>query len=510
MQSEVFSQSFTTHGNTNTRTVFLNVYKTTNQPFGFPSDRDTDADPVAKTPKDIGVHNFLEALEDIAEVAGLETDRCKLVAIEALLRSRVKAVMDADRRDPREAGYQKAMYILKTQFGRPRDTAQSLMNELLVGGPIAPGDVDVLRRLIRKMVICDLALRQMHYTADLNCSTNLRRIVGRRPRHLQPRSVSVASNCYVVIASPRRYGNQVDKVGLERPPRKARINVVATEAITTLIVVDVQFFLCIIAFYPIRYLLELTGLHLPIPFSRNTKLRTSAIPGLDALFAVIHLTWPNCKSQLKHLKHDVHYGAVQKTKYISAIMARYCHTQFDSTLATNPSLLLTVPSRPFNPSPETTNKLMPNSKCNLMLMPDRSCCPPVVNKHQYYLTPCSHPRAHYSPYPTALCRFFNKRSLWQRKQVLAANQTASVLKDLVSPNLVEVYSSVVVLIAVFRIFSDWKLQAPAWEILTYIEDLSDFLSSLCLSMSMSSFVDELKPWSFNASALQNDIGATKQ
>ncbi|GAA56061.1 protein disulfide-isomerase, partial [Clonorchis sinensis] len=157
---------------------------------------------------------------------------------------------------PGKAGYQKAMDILRTQFGRPHDIAQSFMNELLVGGPIAPGDVDALRRLIRKMVNCDLALKQMHYTADLNCSTNLKRIVERLPRHLQQRwaeaaddilrsgsepefdhlvsfldrSVSIASNCYGVIASPRRYGNQVDKVGLERPPRKARINVVAMKA----------------------------------------------------------------------------------------------------------------------------------------------------------------------------------------------------------------------------------------------------------------------------------------
>ncbi|GAA57118.1 protein disulfide-isomerase, partial [Clonorchis sinensis] len=157
---------------------------------------------------------------------------------------------------PGKAGYQRAMDILRTQFGRPHDIAQSFMNELLVGGPIAPGDVDALRRLIRKMVNCDLALKQMHYTADLNCSTNLKRIVERLPRHLQQRwaeaaddilrsgsepefdhlvsfldrSVSIASNCYGVIASPRRYGNQVDKVVLERPPRKARINVVATKA----------------------------------------------------------------------------------------------------------------------------------------------------------------------------------------------------------------------------------------------------------------------------------------
>ncbi|GAA57403.1 protein disulfide-isomerase, partial [Clonorchis sinensis] len=153
---------------------------------------------------------------------------------------------------PGKAGYQMAMNILGMHFGRPQGMAQSFMNELLVGGPSAPRDVNGLRRLIRKMVNCDLALRKMHYTADLNCSTNLMRIVERLPRHLQQRwteavddilscrsepkfdhlvsfldrSVSIALNCYSVIASPERYDNQVDKVGLERLSRKARINVV--------------------------------------------------------------------------------------------------------------------------------------------------------------------------------------------------------------------------------------------------------------------------------------------
>ncbi|GAA55658.1 hypothetical protein CLF_108583 [Clonorchis sinensis] len=35
-----------------------------------------------------------------------------------------------------------------------------------------------------------------------------------------------------------------------------------------------------------------------------------------------------------------------------------------------------------------TNKLMLNSECKLMIMPARSCYPPVVNEHYYYLTLC--------------------------------------------------------------------------------------------------------------------------
>ncbi|GAA55396.1 cathepsin D [Clonorchis sinensis] len=110
------------------------------------------------------------------------------------------------------------------------------------------------------------------------------------------------------------------------------------------------------------------------------KLRNSAIPGLDALFAVIRSTWSviyfhrdpqtdqkntcdltsdssylceltwqtqkprcpqNCFFKPKHIKDDVRYGAFQKPKYVSAMMARHRHTQFDNTPAANP---LTVSS----------------------------------------------------------------------------------------------------------------------------------------------------------------------
>ncbi|GAA48646.1 ubiquitin carboxyl-terminal hydrolase L3 [Clonorchis sinensis] len=96
----------------------------------------------------------------------------------------------------------------------------------------------------------------------------------------------------------------------------------------------------------------------------------------------------NCTSQPNHFKHEVRYGVVQKPKYGSAMMAQHRHTQFDSTPATNPFLLSTVPFRPLGSLPATTNKLMLNSECNLMVMPARSCYPPVVNEHYYYLTLC--------------------------------------------------------------------------------------------------------------------------
>ncbi|GAA35134.2 hypothetical protein CLF_106189, partial [Clonorchis sinensis] len=108
--------------------------------------------------------------------------------------------------------------------------------------------------------------------------------------------------------------------------------------------------------------------------------------GASILSSRRHRLKRNCTSQPNHLKHDVRYGAVQKPKYGSAMMARHCHTQFDSTPATNPFLLSTVPFRPLGPLPATTNKLMLHSECKLMIMPARSCYQPVVNGPYYYLT----------------------------------------------------------------------------------------------------------------------------
>ncbi|GAA55385.1 hypothetical protein CLF_107792 [Clonorchis sinensis] len=152
-----------------------------------------------------------------------------------------------------------------------------------------------------------------------------------------------------------------------------------------------------------------------------------AIPGLETQFAIIHPTWSviyiprdpqtdqkntcdltlassylckfpwptqkprcsqNCTSQPNHLKRDVRYGAVQKPKYGSAMMAQHCHTQFDSTPATNLFLVSTVPFCPLGPLPATTNKLMLTSECNIVIMPVRSCYPPVVNEYYCYLTLC--------------------------------------------------------------------------------------------------------------------------
>ncbi|GAA50249.1 WDFY family member 4, partial [Clonorchis sinensis] len=95
---------------------------------------------------------------------------------------------------PESDGFLKTMDILPKEFGRPHDIAQSFIDSILVGGPIAAEDNDALKKLVREMDSCEIALTKMGYIAALNCSTNLKRIVMRLPRHLQREWAKVADN----------------------------------------------------------------------------------------------------------------------------------------------------------------------------------------------------------------------------------------------------------------------------------------------------------------------------
>ncbi|GAA48740.1 hypothetical protein CLF_101976 [Clonorchis sinensis] len=63
----------------------------------------------------------------------------------------------------------------------------------------------------------------------------------------------------------------------------------------------------------------------------------------------------NCTLQPNDLKYDVRYGAIRKPKYVRPVMARRCHTQFDSRPATVSFQLSTVPSRPHVPLTSNMN-----------------------------------------------------------------------------------------------------------------------------------------------------------
>ncbi|VDP08089.1 unnamed protein product, partial [Schistosoma curassoni] len=84
-----------------------------------------------------------------------------------------------------EEGYTKAINILHKQFGRPHDIVEAFLTELLSGSPLNQDDVTGLQKLTRLMTNCKIALSQMGRNADLDCSTNIKRIVKRLPRGIQ-------------------------------------------------------------------------------------------------------------------------------------------------------------------------------------------------------------------------------------------------------------------------------------------------------------------------------------
>ncbi|VDP38576.1 unnamed protein product [Schistosoma curassoni] len=83
---------------------------------------------------------------------------------------------------PEEEGYTKAISILHKQFGRPHDTVEAFLKELSNGSPLIQDDVAGLQKRTKLMTNCKMALSQMGRNVDLNCSTNIKRIVKRLPR----------------------------------------------------------------------------------------------------------------------------------------------------------------------------------------------------------------------------------------------------------------------------------------------------------------------------------------
>ena len=88
---------------------------------------------------------------------------------------------------PKGTGYREAVNILRRQFGRPHEIMHSLTREIFHGPRLVMGDTEGLSRLVRGMISCHTTLGQMGQVAELNCSTNLVRVVSRLPGPMQER-----------------------------------------------------------------------------------------------------------------------------------------------------------------------------------------------------------------------------------------------------------------------------------------------------------------------------------
>ncbi|VDO98236.1 unnamed protein product, partial [Schistosoma curassoni] len=86
---------------------------------------------------------------------------------------------------PEKEGYTEAIKLLHERFGRPHDIVEAFLTELLSGSPLNQDDITGLQKLTRLMTNCKIALSQMGRNDDLNCSTNIKRIVKQLPRSMQ-------------------------------------------------------------------------------------------------------------------------------------------------------------------------------------------------------------------------------------------------------------------------------------------------------------------------------------
>ena len=91
-----------------------------------------------------------------------------------------------------DKGYEKALCILKTQFGQPHLVLNALMTKLTKRKQLSPGDTQGLWKLVGDMTQCEVTLTQMGYTSDLNSTSNLLKIQSLLPKFMQAKWVAKA------------------------------------------------------------------------------------------------------------------------------------------------------------------------------------------------------------------------------------------------------------------------------------------------------------------------------
>ena len=83
-----------------------------------------------------------------------------------------------------DAAYDRALLLLKEQFGKPYDIARAYIDNLNSGIPLK-NDVQSLVDLSNDMTRCELTLTQLGYMSDVNSTNTLKGIVQRLPYHMR-------------------------------------------------------------------------------------------------------------------------------------------------------------------------------------------------------------------------------------------------------------------------------------------------------------------------------------
>lgn len=83
---------------------------------------------------------------------------------------------------PPESGYEEAWKILTEHYGKPHVIARKYLESLTNGPSISMADVNAVRALAQKMYSCELALRKINYSANLDSDDTLNKIAMRLPK----------------------------------------------------------------------------------------------------------------------------------------------------------------------------------------------------------------------------------------------------------------------------------------------------------------------------------------
>ena len=91
-----------------------------------------------------------------------------------------------------DRGYERAMTLLSDRYGRSYQVAQSYVKMLTTGNPIKANDVKSLMRLSLEMSRAEITLSELGFTAEIDNSENLKKIVARLPSYLKSKWVEKA------------------------------------------------------------------------------------------------------------------------------------------------------------------------------------------------------------------------------------------------------------------------------------------------------------------------------
>ncbi|KER24485.1 hypothetical protein T265_07851 [Opisthorchis viverrini] len=91
-------------------------------------------------------------------------------------------------------GYGLAKEILRKRFGQNYMVARAFIDDLITGPTIKDGDSSTLSDLAQQLTVCEVTLREMDYSSDLNSQHTIQTIVRRLPSRLRFKWAKAVAN----------------------------------------------------------------------------------------------------------------------------------------------------------------------------------------------------------------------------------------------------------------------------------------------------------------------------